>query len=87
MKVDIYRSKKDRKRKYFIPRGTPVAILPEKVEEKIFKQLELSLDDKPRICLNSKEAIKAIKDNGYYMVEVSIRFTETIAADRGKKKR
>lgn len=76
MKVDIYESIKKHDRYFVVPSGSPMSILPEKVNSIKKKSIEIQ-EGENRIGLSGTEAITDIKKNGYHVTNIAIKFNES----------
>jgi hypothetical protein len=71
MKIDIFRCKD---KHYLVPSGSDLSTLPEEVDPKKMKSIDLK-EGENRIGLSGTEAIKSIKERGYYIAKTVIKFT------------
>lgn len=71
--VDIYKSKENSKNYYFVLQGKETAALPESVEKKPWKTIEIE-SGQALVAANTTEIIKDIESKGFSLVSAEIRF-------------
>lgn len=77
-RTDIFKSIETKDRYFLVPSGSDVSILPEKVEQKKWKSIDLK-EGKSYFGLSGNDAIQGIKERGYYEENVAIKFNISIS--------
>jgi len=81
MKADVYLSKNQSNKYYFVKAGTKEDDLPDEVKNECNTQKPhktVDLNDKDRIGVDSNEAMNNISSNGYHVQEVTIISSEKV---------
>ena len=75
MKVDVYECSNKKNCFYLVEHNSSLSNIPEEINTQIFKTIELPGS---YIALDSKQALKEIKEKEFYKTKVKVTFSETI---------